>query len=368
MAPEGGERPREIAPPDLEWSFGLRGGIVRDEDGTHSEAIALPQVSFEQRTMRGGYSLEGSAELHISDEGEYRLSNASLDAAADYALDAVTSANFSASLETTQDEPGDDIADASRVSSAETTVSVTRQLGGFAATLRSGAARTENGDTVHTDLTTTDNSALDTTDLSVGGRLAVPLTPAISAFVDAGATSERYDVASPSLLVKLDNRTYEASVGLTGKWRDTLSLEGSVGFAYRDFDEDAVPDVSAVIYDASASFRPNETLTLTADLSGSLGAPDADCGCTAIVEHEAIASVDYLVNSWLRLRGSVGASQSGKIDGDPSKTSWNAGVGADYLLNARTDLTADYTFERSTTGAEPAEDTQTLMLGVRVHR
>jgi hypothetical protein len=358
---------------DIDWSVGLRGGIVRDGDGAHYEAIALPSLSLSQQTMRGGYSLAGSAELDVSEDGDYRIGRASLDASLSYEIDAVTTATLGATAQTSQDAPdaaglADNVAAAPMVASGEATASVTRELGAFAATARVGVSRIVNGETVYDDATTLDHADQNTTDLSAGGRLTVPLGPVLAAFVDGEVTSETYDVASPTLLVKLDNRTYQGKLGLTAKWGETFSLEGSIGLARRDFHDASVNDVTAVVYDASARFQPSEAVSFTADLSSSLGAPDADCGCTADVNRQASFDASYQVNSWLRLRGSVSADQSGAAGGTPATASWQAGIGADYLLNAHTDLTADYSFARSTSGADPAEDTQSVMVGVTVHR
>lgn len=372
------DAPGEIAPAGdallaFDWSLGLRGGIVRDLDGTHYQAIALPSLSASQQTLRGGYSFEGSAELSASQGGSYRLDSASLNARADYAVDEATTATLSGSLGTSQDAPDaaglpDSVAEAPVVSSAEATASLTRQLGAFAATIRAGLARSVHGETVYGDGSRLDNSDQNTTDLSGGGRLTVPFGPVVAAFGDAEVTSETYAVASSALTVTLDNRTYQGKLGLSAKWSDTFSLEAGVGLARRDFLDASLNDVTALVYNASARFQPNETLSLTAALSSELAAPDADCGCTADVTREASVAASYLVNPWLRLRGSLSANQSGPAGGTASTSKWQAGVGADYLFNAQTDFTADYGFSRTTTGTDPTEDTQTLMAGVTVHR
>lgn len=360
-------------PVDFDWSFGLRGGLVRDADGTRPEVLALPSVSLKQQTMRGGYSLAGSAELSATGSGDYRVDSATLDASGRYSLDEWTTANVTASIGTSQDAPSApglaaNVASAPVVTAGEATTSLTRQIGALAGTLRLGVARTVHGETIYDDASTLDNSDQNTSDLSLGGRLAMPVTPLLSVFVDGDVTAEWYDAPSPSLLAKLDNRTYRGKVGVTASWGETLSFEGSIGLAQRDFLDDAVTDVSTVIYDASATYRPDNLLSVTADLSASLGAPDADCGCTADVNRSANVAASYLVNSWLRLRGSAGATQSGAAGSSPATSTWNAAVGLDYLFNAQTDFTADYTYSQSTTGSASPEDSQSLMLGVTVHR
>jgi hypothetical protein len=137
-----------------------------------------------------------------------------------------------------------------------------RDLGVFEADLRTSAGRTVYGETTYDDASTSSNDFQNITVAGVGGRLGYKLTPTVTAFIDGEADYEAYDEASPSLLVKLDNMTYEARAGLNAKLLTVLELEGSLGLGHRDFGDGSLNDFTAVLYDAKAILRPDETLTL----------------------------------------------------------------------------------------------------------
>ena len=50
-----------------------------------------------------------------------------------------------------------------------------------------------------------------------------------------------------------------------------------------------------------------------------------------------------------------------------SRNAWNAGVGADYLLNEFTTLTADYAYSYSEAPPNPPEDAHRVTVGVTFH-
>lgn len=369
------QQPHEWDEPpfDLDWQLGLRGSVTRDADGTRVEFLALPEATLTHNTMRGSYAVGASAELSYTLEGDARVDALTLSGSADYHFDAVTSAGLKGSFGFTQgdpDDPGyaDNVATAPLVVNGQVEGNVTRDLGLFEAEARANAGRTVHGETTYDDASTSSNDFQNTTVAGVGGRFGYRLSPGLTAFVDGVATYEAYDEASPSLLVKLDNVTYEGRAGLNFKALTVLELEGSLGLGHRDFGDGTLPDFTAVLYDGKAIFRPDETLTLTGTFSTSLESPGTTSGATAKLTYAATGEAAYQVNPRLRLRGSAGWSEAHYQGIATDEYKWNVGVGADYLLNEHMDATADYTYSQSTTTPDPTEDQQRLMLGLNIHR
>lgn len=360
-------------PFELDWQLGLRGAVTQSDSGTEFEFLALPEATLTHNTMRGGYSVGASSELSYDLGGNARVDALTLNGTADYNFDAVTSAGLKGSFTLSQDDPSDpgyapNVATAPLVVSGQVDATGKRDLGMFEAELRANAGRTVYGETIYDDASTSSNDFQNITVAGVGSRFGYKLTPVVTAFIDGEANYEAYDEASPSLLVKLDNVTYEGRAGLNAKLLTVLELEGALGIGHRDFGDGSLSDFTAVIYDAKAILRPDETLTLTGTVSTSLTSPGTTSGATAKLTYAATGEAAYQVNPWLSLRGSAGWSEAHYQGIATDEYKWSFGVGADYLLNEHMDATADYTFSRSTTTPAPAEDEQRVMLGLNIHR
>lgn len=367
--------PYEADPLDIDWSLGLRGGIKDDGTGggPSYELIALPSVTLKQQTIRGGYDVGVSSELRYRIDGSARIGSISGTAGGEYKLDALTTLSGRGNLKLSQDDAGgpnyaSNVAAAPIVVSGNGEVSASRDLGAFNLAARGSAGREVYGETTYDDNSTTDNSFQNTTAYGAGARLGYELTPGLVAFVDLAADYLAYDVPSPSLLVKLDNVTYAGRGGLSAKFNETLELEGSVGLGYTDLIDASLSDFSAVLYDAKATFRPDETLTLRGALSTTISQPGTTSGATAKLTYAATGQLEYLVNPWLKLRADAQWSEARYQGIDSVETNLGFGVGADYLLNEYTDLTADYSFRRTEKPPAAATDEHQVMVGVKFHR
>jgi hypothetical protein len=362
-------------PFDLDWSLGLRGGIKDDGtgDGPTYELIALPSVTFKHQTIRGGYDVGVSGEVGYEVDGSTRIGSITGTAGGTYELDALTTLAGRGNLTVSQDDPdGPDydsnVAAAPIVVSGNGEVSASRDLGAFNLAVRGSAGREVYGETTYDDNSTADNTFQNTTAYGAGARVGYELTPGLVAFVDLEADYLAYDAPSPSLLVKLDNATYAGRGGLSAKFNETLELEGSLGLGYTDLIDGSLSDFSAVLYDAKAVFRPDETLTLTGAFTTTISQPGTTSGATAKLTYAATAEVEYLVNPWLKLRADAQWSEAHYQGIDTDEYNWGFGAGADYLLNEHTDLTADYSFLRTEKTPNPATDEHQVTLGVKFHR
>ncbi|WP_082434228.1 outer membrane beta-barrel protein [Devosia sp. A16] len=360
---------------DIDWSLGLRGGIKDDGSGAAPtyKLIALPSVTLKQQTIRGGYDAGLSGEISYQVDGNAHIDSLTGTVGGTYDLDALTSLAGRANLKISQDDPdgpdyASNVASAPLVLSGSAEVSAARDLGAFNLAVRGSAGREVYGETVYDDSSTSDNTFQNTTSYGAGVRLGYELTPGLVAFIDTQADIVSYDAPSPSLMVKLDNVTYAGRAGLSAKFTPTLELEGSLGLGYTDFGDETLGDFSAVLYDARAVFKPDETLTLTGALTTTVSQPGTTSGATAKLTYAATGQVEYLVNPWLKLRADASWTAAHYQGIDSEEQSWGLGAGADYLLNAHTDLTADYSFLRTEKTSAPATDEHQVTLGVKFHR
>ncbi len=358
---------------DLDWSLGLRGGITDNGSGASYKLIALPSLTLKHQTIRGGYDVGLNGELSSELDGSARIDAITGTASGEYKLDALTTLGGRGSLRVSQDDPNapgyaSNVASAPVVVSGDGEVSASRDLGAFNLAVRGSAGRAVYGETVYDDSSTSDNTFQNTTAYGAGARLGYELTPGLVAFIDSEADYLAYDAPSPSLLVKLDNVTYAARAGLSARFSETLELEGSLGMGYTDFADGTLSDFSAVLYDAKATFRPDETLTLTGAFTTTVSQPGTTSGATAKLTYAATGQVEYLVNPWLKLRADAQWSEAHYQGIDNDEYKWGFGAGADYLLNEHTDLTADYSFLRTEKTPDPATDEHQVTLGVKFHR
>ena len=358
---------------DLGWSLALRGAYVQATGGSYFEARAVPSVTLSHETLRGSFAFSGSAEIARSTLEGPRVAAVSSTFSAEHQLDAATAINGTIDLSVTQDSaktPGTSSTIASQplVISGDGEVGVSKQFGQFVLSGRASAGRTYYGPTTLVDSSTVDNSSQSNSRAGGGIRLGYKFTPILTAFVDGRVSHQWFDAASPSYLVKLDATDYQARTGLSAAWSDVLEAEASVGYGLRRFTEASLGEVGSILYDASVTYRPDETVEAKGAFTTSFGEPGAGSGGTARVEYAATGDIAYTVNPWLTLRASAGAGYAQFVGTPDSETEYSAGAGADYRLNEFTTATADYgySYTESTTGS-PADEHR-VTLGVTLSR
>jgi hypothetical protein len=353
------------APPlDIDWSVGLRGGyLLSSTQGGSYEASILPHVAVSFAGRRTTANLSADAEFVGSSRDGFRIASGVLDLSGTYKLDEVTTLTGTADLSVTQDEPGDDGLAKPRVLSGEAEVGITREVGRLDVSARANVGRDIYGPTVDLTGMTVDNSWDNNTTAGVGARLSYPVTPVFAAFVDGSAAYRMFDAASPALGVKLDGPTYVGSVGLTYDPNSVISAEASVGVALRQFDA-GFADITATLYNAKVTFRPDETLTFDAAFSTELGAPQPDDPGRAQITYAALADIAYTINPWMGVRASANWYRAESVSTGLSETGYGFGAGLDYRLNRHTMLTADYTFAHVVPAVDPVRDEHRFTVGV----
>lgn len=357
-------------PFDIDWSLALRGSFVQSPTSTYFEAIAVPEVTLRHDILRGSYQFTGSAEISRSTVEELRVGSATAGFSGDYQFDDVTTGSGSLDLTLSRESAAGDptVIEHPLVANASGEASVERTMGQFVFTGRVNGARTMYGPTTNVGPVVVDNSDQNNWVAGAGFRTGYQVTPILTAFVDGSVAHQAYDDGvSPVYLVKLDATDYQARTGLAASWNSTFEAETSVGYGVRDFVDASLGDVGSVLFDASVTYRPDETVEFNGAFTTTFGAPGPDSAGFARLEYAAVGDVAYTVNPWLKLRASAGWSHTQLVGTADTEAAWDAGAGADYLLNEFTNVTADYNFSRSIATPDPAEDTHRVTLGITFH-
>jgi len=357
---------------DVDWSLALRGAYVQSSGASYFEASAVPSVTLSHQNLRGGYEFTANAEVTRSTIEDFRIPSATAGFSGEYRLDAVTEAKGSAAFTASRASaaaPGvTGIEVQPLVLDASGEASISREFGQFVLTGTLDGSRTSYGETILSGGIPADNSHQSNWRAGAALRLGYRVTPILTAFVDGRVGYQQYDAASPTYLVKFDAADYEGRVGLSGKWNEMLEAEASVGYGQRRFVDASFGSAASMLYDASVTFRPDETLEIRGAFETTFGAPGPDSGGTARLQYAATGDLAYRVNPWLRWRASAGWMQAQLIGTATTENGHDAGLGADYLLNEHTTLTADYAYSYRETTPNPGEDSHRVTLGVTFSR
>lgn len=362
------------APPfAFDWSLALRGAYVRDRSGGHFEALAVPSISFRHEFLRGSYTFSSSAELSRSTEETYRINALRLGVAGDYAVNTDLTlsgaANF-ALLTPSASTTGYPVTttSASREVTADVGGSAAYDFGLLTTTLSGNASRSVYGPTTLADSSQIDNSANNNWQFGSSLRVGYAVTPLLTAFAEGSVGYQLYDTIAPTYGTKLDATDYAVRGGLASKWSEVLEAEASVGMGYRHFTFGAADDFASQLYDASITFRPDETVEMRGAFATTVGAPGPNATGAARIEYAATGDIGYTVNPWVKLRASAGYRYAIFSDSTNTETGYAAGAGADYLINENMSVTGDYNYSATIANAGAADEEHRVTLGVTLKR
>jgi hypothetical protein len=368
--------PREPFDPffDVDWAVSLRGGFTHDADGQRYDVLLVPQLSLDHEGRRAAIGLDAEAEIGLPIEGQQTQVEAlrtGFDAA--YALDSVTQLTLNGELTYTQPDAGDpDIADTVAIPAPSATAAlgagVSRQFGLFNVSLDGTAERIVYGTTWMEDGTSRLNGDQNRWELDAGLRVGYQITPIFEVFGQGDVGRDIFDHPSPSLGVKADATSYALTAGVAGKWNGILEAEVSAGTGLRKFDAASLPEIRSTVFDANVTFTPDPTLRLTAGVGSAIEPAGLNGQGYARIETSAAADVEYIVNSWLRLRASAGWYTARFEGSTATETGHGVGVGGDYKVNAHTQVSADYAFNHTAKSGETPEDSHKVTVGVTLTR
>ncbi|MDR3473067.1 MAG: outer membrane beta-barrel protein [Devosia sp.] len=380
--PIGGASGWSAAPPvesmlpfyDLDWSLGLRGSYIRDsQSGDRYKALALPSVTLTHTSDHFAYHGTADGQFSKTGDGAINVDAARLAIGTALQFDPETSLSSNASLSMTQEDPnspdvGSNVVETPKEYSGSADSTFKHGFGRFNVSVSGSAGRDIYGSTTLTGGALVDNTGQNNTHGGVGLRLGFQLTPIIELFAEGNATRAVYDAPLASLSTKLDGNLFTVMGGASANWHDRLIASASAGFGVERFDAASLADVRATLYDASLTYKPDSTLTLTGDFTTTMGAPGVTGSGTAKLDYEATASAAYQINDWLGWRASAGWHDTSFAASSGTDTGYTLGVGADYLLSRHAMLSADYGFEHDEVPPAPAQDVHTVTLGLTLKK
>ncbi len=354
---------------DASYSLALRGSYAKVSDEERFEVRLVPTVGFEHIGTRSGINLDASAEVvrPLADDETIDISALRLDLEAGYALDSVTQATFDAELALGRSIAGTPGLDLDIITAPQTVVGVaelglTRQFGKFNVGVTGSVERNVYGQTELINDSFQDNSDQNYWSFDTGLRVGLQATPIWEVFGQANAGRDVLDVGESS------STDTSLRGGVVGRWGTVLEASASTGLGLRRFADADTGEVVTQLYDAQVTFAPDPTWRMTAGLETSVAPPGPEGSGTARVDYTANAEVGYTVNSWLALRALADWSTSRFEESDDTETGYSLGAGADYTLNAHTDLSADYDYERADTTDNGAQEAHRVTLGVTLSR
>lgn len=346
-------------PFDAEYALTLRGAYVRSDGRDRFELLAIPQVNIARSAAATDFALAAQAGFVAPSQGDARLSEASLDASALHRLSPSAGLSFDASLDFSRDDANGltiaeaDVAQAPDRIGARFDAAYAQRFGQFDVVASAGLSRQWVGETRFTDGSTASNAGEEVFAYGGGMRLGYQVTPIVGAFVSGAVEREDFIAPDADLGVARSGTLYELRTGLTGTWSDRVTLEASIGSAWRDYDSSAIADSQGWLYGVSVAYAPTTTTEFSAALDTRLDAGRGTAGASEI--YDLTLAARYRVNPWLALRASALAGWDVPVDGSAATERYGAGAGADFVLGPRTIADIDYSYGwRNDADADPA--------------
>jgi len=363
-------------PFDLDWSIGLKGTYTSSStEGGSFSTVLTPSFSAIHDGRQADITINGDAEITRpwDDSGTVGVTALRLGVSGEAALDSTTQISGNAALELSQDLPSTPGLNPAILTPPQVLIGtlgagVERSFGRFNLGLKGNLDRTIYGETLRSDTGWTDNSSQNVWQADMSLRAGVEITPIFGIFSEASLGRDIFDMPAPATNVRADATSTALRGGISGNWNGIWRASASVGIGHYNFDDPTLTDITTQLYDASLTYSPDPTISLTAALSTNVEPTGADRSGTARVVHTTSTNLAYEVNSWLRLRASADWALS-RFEGT-SETEHRSGVGAgaDYVLNAHTAVSADYRYANRDNSVSGQADTHSVSLGVTVKR
>jgi len=358
---------------DVDWSVSLRGSYAKTGDEETLQILSVPSVTLTHQGSRSQLTGTASADITQPIDGDIDITGLRLGLEGGYQLDSLTALSANLDIEVTQDLPGTPgLATDERLGpetfNGTAGVGIDRQFGRFNLGVSGEASRVAYGDTTLNDGTLVNNEDQAYWALDGALRLGFQATPIFEVFTEAGVGREYFDLPSSVLLARQDATNSSIKAGVVGRWNGILEAEASMGLGLRRFDAASLGEITSRLYDARISFTPDPTWRFTAALSTVVAPPEPGKDGTTTTEYAVTGTADYTVNSWLALRAMANWHTDEIDDGLAGESGYGLGAGADYQVNAHTDLSADYEFERNKATSGTVEDSHRVTLGITLQR
>ncbi|ODT77447.1 MAG: hypothetical protein ABS76_27060 [Pelagibacterium sp. SCN 64-44] len=358
---------------DVDWSVALRGSYSRASSGERFDTRLAPKISLEHVGTRAAVRLDADAEVtRPNGDGQISVTGLRLGLEAGYDLDRDTRLVGSGDFTVSQGVAGtpgiaSNVVSPARSVSGGGELGVTRRFGKLNIGLTGGLTRTVYGPTTLDSGALVDNWRQNYTAYDAGLRVGYQITPILEVFAEAGLGRDVFDNA-PMAGPRLDATNTSLRGGVTGRWNSGLEATVSTGLGLRRFDAAGLEEVTSQLYDAQIRYAPDSTWRLGAGFATTLAPTGPDGAGAARIAHAANASVDYKINSWLALRAGLDWNTARFAGSPDTETGHGWRVGADYTLDARTAVTADYDYAYAESSRNGVQDAHRVTMGVTVSR
>jgi hypothetical protein len=370
----GQDVPEPPHPPLLiDWSLGLRGTYTNATSGERFDTRLIPSVSLEHLGTRSRVKFDANAEVvRPGDGGNIDVGALRLNLETEYDLDSATKFTANGNFSMTRDLPGtpgvaSNVAVAPQTLSGGAALGLSRDFGRFNVSVTGAAQRNVYGTTTLVDGTVADNSGQNYWAFDSALRVGFQATPIFEVFGQAGLGRDIGDHPSAALGVTTNANDYSVKGGVTGRW-NRLEATGSAGLALRRFDEASLGQVVTQLYDAQVVFTPDPTWRMLAGFATTVAPPGPNGSGTTWVDYTARAEVGYQVNSWLALRAVADWNRARFEGSSDTETGHGYGLGADYRVNAHTDVSTDYAYDRTDSTSNGVQDAHRVTMGITVSR
>ncbi|MCM2473432.1 outer membrane beta-barrel protein [Rhizobium sp. CG5] len=224
------------------------------------------------------------------------------------------------------------------------------------------------GRTLYTDAVLSDGTRVELSDrnrssATLNARIGYELSPALIPFIEVSAGRILYDDKRDSSGYQRSGDLYAVSTGLAADFGEKLRGELGIGYERMMFDDQRLEDLGAITLDGNLGWSPQRGTDVTVGLSTSIE-PSTTAGLSGSVAYQLNAGVAHELRSNLvaRLSGSTTWRDYPTQSDDSDTIYYTAGTGLTYSVNRYVDLTADLSYELTTT--QTSADTQVLRAGV----
>ncbi len=355
-----------------DWQIALRGSWTSDGRGQRYKIIIGPEGSLTWRRARGEMRLAAGLDLAYQPDGGIDIDSGSGAVDIDHALARDLVLRAALALDAARETVNAVTSSANEEKGALSVLGtadfeIEKQMGRTGFTLGGTLSRRLIGDTVLTGGVPGSNADRAWWGYGVTARASYELTPILSTTIEAKADRAYFDAVAAATGARSDNWTYQATLGLSGKWRSGLTASLYGGYGLVQYDSALLTSGGFYVLGGSLTMPFGRTGELTASLDTGASPTDSVAGASTAIDYAAALGARYLVNDWLTLRAALGGTWSVYPGANYTEYGLSANAGLDWRLGSHTSLTADYTFGADWTPTANGLS-HTVSLGMLVHR
>ncbi|MBB4006717.1 outer membrane beta-barrel protein [Allorhizobium taibaishanense] len=243
-----------------------------------------------------------------------------------------------------------------------------RQVGPLKGSLGLDFERWTYGDATLSDGSRLSNSDRNRNAVTLSSRLGYEISPALTPFVEVSAGKTAYDQTRDSSGYRRSGNIYGAKAGISSDMGEKLRGEIAVGYKQASFDDSRLDDLGAFTVDSTVAWSPMRGTNVDLGLGTSIE-PSTSAGVSGDVAYALTAAVTRELRENLVAKLTGGTTWRNYRGGNQATGMYyTAGAGLTYSINRWLDLTADLTWEKSTSDNSSDEKTLTAGVGLKLRR